>query len=330
MIPVPDLIGEDIKSAHEILTEIDLLSGSITDQAISSGEPGRVLEQTPKAGVEVKLGSKVDLWVSKKEVVPVLINVPNLIGQNIEIAHKILAEEGLSGSITNQVVSTGEVRKVLEQSPAAMTQVKKGSVVNMVISSVFVDPDVFILELNVENSRHLLGKATRFLLKPSDPASVEHYWLELDEEQSSDRFIQTSYEHVFNQIGVHSVFAKTRVNGEVYQSEPVNIWVLPTWLIPITAGLGLLSLGAGVVKSTSSSKAKVVNKHKTTRISIKPITDYGSQKISRVSLLEVKGSDIDGQKYHTSVGFDNALNEGEWEVLIDENNRKINGNYSDE
>ncbi|UWJ21299.1 hypothetical protein MSMAT_0042 [Methanosarcina mazei TMA] len=67
---VPNLLGLELESAKQVIEKSGLQLGGVREQ-LSRGNPGIVLAQNPKPGLEVEANSKVDLIVSagEKEIV---------------------------------------------------------------------------------------------------------------------------------------------------------------------------------------------------------------------------------------------------------------------
>ena len=65
MVEVPDVVGEYEGTAAEILQDAGLEPGQVTKQQVDSNqESGRVIDQDPDAGTQVRRGSTVSLTVS--------------------------------------------------------------------------------------------------------------------------------------------------------------------------------------------------------------------------------------------------------------------------
>jgi hypothetical protein len=62
-VAVPDVTGKSKDEAKQILSSAQLSIGSVSEQAGSSDQAGKVITQTPNAGTQIDCGSKVDLIV---------------------------------------------------------------------------------------------------------------------------------------------------------------------------------------------------------------------------------------------------------------------------
>lgn len=75
---VPDLVGKTLDEARKIIIDAKLRLGKITYQASSDVTPGKVLDQYPKKEKSANETTVVDLFVSKKRVVELEEELPEL------------------------------------------------------------------------------------------------------------------------------------------------------------------------------------------------------------------------------------------------------------
>ncbi|SRR5690606_14576916 len=75
---VPDLVGKTLDEARKIIIDAKLRLGKITYQASSDVTPGKVLDQYPKREKSANETTVVDLFVSKKRVVELEEELPEL------------------------------------------------------------------------------------------------------------------------------------------------------------------------------------------------------------------------------------------------------------
>lgn len=73
MVQVPNLVGQSIGQAKEILKETRLQIGSLAEE-VSNRKPGTVFQQNPPAGIKVVVDSPVNLWIATKIETPALIH----------------------------------------------------------------------------------------------------------------------------------------------------------------------------------------------------------------------------------------------------------------
>ena len=129
-IPVPDVRGELLPDAREILRESDLKVGRITPQ--DSDEPeGTVLDQIPAPPADIDPGESVALFVSGG---PAEIPAPSVVGQTQEDAEAEIASFGLGVDVI-EVPDDAEPGEVIDQDPEAGTPMEEGDVVTITVST---------------------------------------------------------------------------------------------------------------------------------------------------------------------------------------------------
>jgi beta-lactam-binding protein with PASTA domain len=131
---VPDLI-EDLEPAIEAqLARAQLRLRNRTDQE-SNQRPGTVLRQMPTAGVAVKCGSGVDVWIAVPEPArpqpPQPVSVPPLEGRDQMAATRVLEAAGLHLGAVGRRASDGPRDLVVAQAPGAGTLVQPGTPVQV-------------------------------------------------------------------------------------------------------------------------------------------------------------------------------------------------------
>ena len=129
-VTVPDLMEMTREEAEKAIADAGLKVSWIEE---TSDEPeGTLLGQSPEAGQEVNKDSYVEVRISKGAEKMYMPNVQLLTEQE---ARDILEEMGLSVSdVTQQYSDSVERGKVISQSIAQDTEVKKGASVSLVIS----------------------------------------------------------------------------------------------------------------------------------------------------------------------------------------------------
>ena len=130
--PIPDVSGRTVAEATTLLNTAGFVLGAVKPVFSDNVDTGLVTKQTPIAGDEAKKGTPVDLEVSKGADVAI---VPSVIGMAQTAASKLLTEAGFSPQPLDQKYNKDvEAGKVFEQYPAAGEKLKKGTVVNYVVS----------------------------------------------------------------------------------------------------------------------------------------------------------------------------------------------------
>jgi beta-lactam-binding protein with PASTA domain len=135
MVVVPNVLGELLDEAREILKEKDL--NPTIGRQLASDEPiNTVLSQDPRARTRVSKGTTIRLDVSKgKDATKV--TVPNIVGQLYKQADEALEKLGLKLVVAGTEISRKKSGTVLSQNPKSGTKVRKGTAINVVIAKAY-------------------------------------------------------------------------------------------------------------------------------------------------------------------------------------------------
>ncbi len=138
LVAVPNVTGLSREAAEDRISDAGLTPGQITEQ--ESAEPeNEVIAQDPGAGNEVEKGTTINLTVSTGIET---VDVPNVLGIGAGDAGAQLSADGLVPvERETEVSDRAQDGKVIDQRPAAGTEVEKGRPV-VIIIGVFVEPDV--------------------------------------------------------------------------------------------------------------------------------------------------------------------------------------------
>jgi serine/threonine protein kinase/beta-lactam-binding protein with PASTA domain len=133
-VPVPtDLKGATKAQAESRLEGIGL---KVEFKSVKSSQPLDTVVGVEKAGEEVPPGTTITVQLSNARVV----QMPDVVGENGDVAKALLEQFGQFNVTTNQVVDpTKEPGTVATQQPKAKANVEKGS--DVVITIVVEDPD---------------------------------------------------------------------------------------------------------------------------------------------------------------------------------------------
>ena len=138
LVAVPNVVGLSRESAEVRVADAGLTPGQITEQQSDQPE-GEVLAQDPGAGSEVEHDTTVNLTVSTGVQT---VDVPNVIGLGAGDAGGQLRADGLVPvDRETEVSDKADDGKVIDQRPAAGTEVQEGRPV-VIIIGVFVEADV--------------------------------------------------------------------------------------------------------------------------------------------------------------------------------------------
>jgi eukaryotic-like serine/threonine-protein kinase len=129
-VAVPDVVGLSRESAEDTISDAGLSPGQIGEQESSEPE-GEVIAQDPGAGSEVERDTTVDLTVSTGIET---VNVPNVIGlRGADAAAQLRADGLVAVRRETEVTDTAQDGQVIDQRPAAGTEVEKGRPVVIII-----------------------------------------------------------------------------------------------------------------------------------------------------------------------------------------------------
>lgn len=127
-VEVPPIVGTLITDATTTLTALGL-TAEITQENFDDSVAGTILSTDPTPGTSVPKGTVIKVILSKG---PVLIDVPNVVGMNVETATSTLQAAGFEVKAVNKL-SVAILNKVYSQKPAAGSQAPKGSVITIEI-----------------------------------------------------------------------------------------------------------------------------------------------------------------------------------------------------
>jgi serine/threonine-protein kinase len=130
---VPNLEGMTQSEAQSSLNGEGLVLGSVSEDYSDTVPAGRVISQSPAAGQTISEGSTVNITLSLGPE-PVLVPVPDVIGDPLATAETKITNAGLTSTAIT-VVDPPNAGNVIDQSPAALTDVPEGSTVTITIAT---------------------------------------------------------------------------------------------------------------------------------------------------------------------------------------------------
>lgn len=130
-IPVPSVVNLSYEDAVKELAKVGLKAERI-DEESSVADEGIVIKQTPQKNVKVTENSTILLHVSagKKEEK----TVPDLLGENLSTAKKLVNALGLEISVTERE-DANNIGKVISQSPNENEKIAEGGTVRVVVGT---------------------------------------------------------------------------------------------------------------------------------------------------------------------------------------------------
>ena len=135
MVTIPGgFIGQDYNPVCQTLRDLDLIPKA-TPQVDDTKEPGEVIKVDPGAGSVVSKRSDVIVYYAISSDDDNFFDMPNLVGKDLEEVKDILSSYGLQLGAEETVDDPAPKNEVIGQSVPANTPVRKGEVIDIVISS---------------------------------------------------------------------------------------------------------------------------------------------------------------------------------------------------
>ncbi|MFC9685343.1 Stk1 family PASTA domain-containing Ser/Thr kinase [Streptomyces sp. NPDC056948] len=129
--PAPNLVGETVDDARKLAKNSDLKVAT-TEKPCEDQSKGKVCDQDPDAGVDVKKGDTINLVVSTGAP---KVAVPSVVGDIIDDARATLEGDKYKFVVeTKQKESSEDPGTVLEQNPTLGEEVEKGSKITLTIA----------------------------------------------------------------------------------------------------------------------------------------------------------------------------------------------------
>lgn len=127
VIGIPNVVGKTEAEATAALTAAEF-EVVVKSEFSDSVETGKVISQSPSAGVTANKGSAVTITVSKGSST---ISVPDVVGMKESDAVAALQQQGFKVNVKYEPHANSLT--VLEQDPQADTEVKRGSTINILV-----------------------------------------------------------------------------------------------------------------------------------------------------------------------------------------------------
>ncbi|HHY98381.1 MAG TPA: Stk1 family PASTA domain-containing Ser/Thr kinase, partial [Firmicutes bacterium] len=134
MVSVPDLVGLTVREAQLALERAGLAMGTKTEDYSPDIQAGAIIGQVPDPGQRLERGLPVDIVISKGPMPPG-VQVPNVVGMNIDSAKKAIEAAGLVvGSELSKANAGRPDGEVVQQYPESGSMVQPQSSVDLVVS----------------------------------------------------------------------------------------------------------------------------------------------------------------------------------------------------
>ena len=133
LVKVPGVVGQLLSDARVRIEKGRLMINSVIEQPHPTFGVGMVIAQSLAEGAEVRVGTGLDLKVSKGAE---SVTVPVVTGKSLSKAKDLLAQAGLTvGQVRYGSNDDRSPGIVLEQKPAANQALAKGGAVDLVVNS---------------------------------------------------------------------------------------------------------------------------------------------------------------------------------------------------
>ena len=140
---VPNLVNKDVDTALDLLANANLALRKAGEEYQPDIPAGAIIRQLPPAGILVREGKVVRVWVSQgKENV----EVPDVTSMPLRNAEFTLRKANLTvGKIETAYSVEVEAGNIISQTPAPLTLVVKGETVNLVVSNGAPDSGIIVV-----------------------------------------------------------------------------------------------------------------------------------------------------------------------------------------
>lgn len=169
-------------------------------------------------------------------------------------------------------------------------------------------PEDIKLSLSASSYHVIAGKSLKFTVTQYPLTDTEYHIVFGDDDMKDTS--QPWLEHSYRQFGHYSAFVEVNYQQKILRSEPIKIWVWPSWLVLVFMGVGLLLLAS--LFKFFKPKIKERKATKTTYVNYTPMLDAGEQ-----SLDFEKG----GELKNTDISFVINVDEGKQRMLYKQDNK---------
>src|SRR4030042_4028584 len=317
MVEVPNVVGQSIGRAKEILKEARLRIGSLAEEVLNR-KPGTVFRQNPIAGTKVFVGSPINLRIAAKREKPLANINPKykkvVQGEKADFGSQSTPESGIRESWTGPggQKATGNSFKVYtdqlnpDSYVITLKVIDRWVQVDMATATLEVIPKPigkYNVTIQADPASIEEGNSVRFEAALHPPIRNVQYRFNFGD-QWSDWTVESEIQHTYSLPGIYHAFVRVRKEGKIIaESRPVDIEIyrfhlppndrakresvpgtdgrpgIPPWLTwaGIIAGLGAV-FGAGYYLSTKVHNQKK-EKPSEPSFQIRPYKDIGTQQI---------------------------------------------------
>jgi len=132
LVKAPALAGMTLAEAKTKVEALKLVVGKVAEDNSAEVKLGAVISQSPAEGGELKVGTAIDVVVSKGAGT---VAVPAVVGRSLAKAKEELQKAGFTvGNVRSRSDEDHSDGLILEQSPAANQPAAKGAAVDLVVN----------------------------------------------------------------------------------------------------------------------------------------------------------------------------------------------------
>jgi serine/threonine-protein kinase len=132
LVKAPALAGLTLADAKTRIEAAKLVVGKVAEETSAEVKAGAVISQSPAEGGELKVGTPVDLVMSKGAG---MVAVPGVVGRSLTKAKDELQKAGFTvGNVRSRSDEDHSDGLILEQSPAPNQPAAKGAAVDLVVN----------------------------------------------------------------------------------------------------------------------------------------------------------------------------------------------------
>lgn len=130
-IETPNFLGKTLEEAEAEAKTYELTITKDGEELNSMYEPGQIVRQTPEEGTKITKGETITVVVAGEDVE--MIEVPSVVGKNLDEAVKLIKEAGFTDSPEYKFDDSPE-NTIIEQMPRGGDSLEKGKSVKIVVS----------------------------------------------------------------------------------------------------------------------------------------------------------------------------------------------------
>lgn len=153
---IPPVIGFTLNDANQALKQLGFNNVEVKTEYSPDAKKGTILKVEPSEGTEMDVSEKVVLYVAS-DTDERNVEVPNLIGINLEDAKGYLKDKDLQLGTVTEVDSKQAKGMIVSQSVDPKTQVPRKSKINVEVSKGKVDNEKKSITLNIKLPEQKVG-----------------------------------------------------------------------------------------------------------------------------------------------------------------------------